>query len=343
MATVNPNLTKEWNYTLNEDLSPCEVLPNSDKKVWWKCSKNHIWQASIASRTRGTGCPTCNSERRTSFPEYALMYYLKKCGYDIIHTYQGYGYELDIYIPSKRGAIEYDGIFWHKNRTKKDMEKNLKCKQNGITLYQIREGLPSLSDSSIDYIVQKNQKNLTKIIQELLNAITGITIDINLDRDFIAIENLRVFTEKEESLLFTNSELANQWSHERNGSLKPEHFTSNSGRKVWWRCHSGHKWQATIHNRNKGSDCPYCANQKILPGYNDLSSQSPILANEWDKELNGTLSIKHVGVNSHKQVYWVCNKGHKWKATIKDRNQGSGARFALIEKCFRDTHKGFSW
>ena len=48
------------------------------------------------------------------------------------------GYELDIYIPSKKIAIEYDGSFWHENKTKKDLEKNQKCKKDGIILYRIR-------------------------------------------------------------------------------------------------------------------------------------------------------------------------------------------------------------
>ena len=122
---------------MNDGLTPVDVMPNSGQKVWWKCNKGHEWQAVIASRNNEHGCPVCNSERKTSFPEYALVYYLKEYGLDVMHSYREQGYELDIYIPSKKIAIEYDGYLWHKNIIKKDLEKNYKCKKDGIVLYRI--------------------------------------------------------------------------------------------------------------------------------------------------------------------------------------------------------------
>ena len=65
MQTVNSALTKEWNYEKNGDLTPSDVLPNSGKKVWWKCSEGHEWQATIASRNGGRGCPVCAKEKRS--------------------------------------------------------------------------------------------------------------------------------------------------------------------------------------------------------------------------------------------------------------------------------------
>ena len=111
LQTVNPALAKEWNYEKNDDLKPEEFAANSNKDVWWKCSKGHVWHASIANRSKGNGCPVCNSERKTSFPEYALAYYLKRSGLDVVHSYRAKGYELDIYIPSLKIAIEYDGYY----------------------------------------------------------------------------------------------------------------------------------------------------------------------------------------------------------------------------------------
>ena len=138
LQTVNPTLANEWHYEKNKGLTPEDVMPNSNKKVWWKCQKGHEWQTSIANRNYGYGCPVCNSERHTSFPEYAILYYLKEYGLEVIHSYKEKGYELDIYIPSKRIAIEYDGSFWHKDSSK-DQMKYKKCKECEILLYRIRE------------------------------------------------------------------------------------------------------------------------------------------------------------------------------------------------------------
>ena len=130
--------------------------------------------------------------------------------------------------------------------------------------------MPSLSDSSIDYVVQRNQKDLSKILAEVLCRIIGTDVDVDLDRDTIAIENLREYTEKEKSILFSNPKVAAEWNYERNGNLKPEHFPANSNKKVWWKCSNGHEWQSIIGNRNKGRGCPYCAGKKILKSYNGM-------------------------------------------------------------------------
>ena len=64
LQTVNPQLAKEWNYEKNNELTPSDVMPNSGKKVWWKCSKGHEWQASVTKRNYGRGCPECAKQKR---------------------------------------------------------------------------------------------------------------------------------------------------------------------------------------------------------------------------------------------------------------------------------------
>ncbi len=327
LQTVNPTLAKEWHYEKNNGLTPRDVTPNSGQKTWWRCSKGHEWRATINDRSRGRGCPICNSERHTSFPEYAIVYYLKKYGLDVLHSYRGQGYELDVYIPSKKIAIEYDGYLWHKNKMKQELEKNYNCAKDGIKLYRIREGLPLLNDSSIDYVVQRNQENLSKILKLLLSEITETIVEIDLKRDAIAIENLREFTEKENSLLFSNPEMAKEWNFERNGHLKPEHFAANSNKKVWWKCSKGHEWQATIADRNRGKGCPYCAGQKVIIGENDLQTINPSLVKEWNYEKNIGLMPTDVMPNSSQKVWWKCSQRHEWQARIADRNQGRGCPY----------------
>ncbi len=332
LATVNPKLVSEWNYDKNGNLRPEDFIANSSKKVWWKCSKGHEWQTTIINRNKGRGCPICSSERNTSFPEYALLYYLRKYGIETEHSYKRKGYELDIYIPIKKIAIEYDGYFYHKNKTKKDLEKNHKCKEDGIKLYRIREGLPSLNDYSIDYTVDKNQKDLAEVLQKVLSEIVGFTTDIDISRDAIEIENLREYTEKDNSLLCINPTLAKEWNYEMNGSLRPEHVLANSGKKIWWKCDKGHEWQATIAHRNNGRGCPYCSGKKVLAGYNDLATINPKLAKEWNYERNGNLRPEDFTAGSHKKVWWKCEKGHEWQATIEKRNKDRGCPYCSGRK-----------
>ena len=61
LATKDPPLAAQWHPTLNGDLTPDMVTVGSRKKVWWQCSKGHVWQAIIHSRACGAkrGCPAC--------------------------------------------------------------------------------------------------------------------------------------------------------------------------------------------------------------------------------------------------------------------------------------------
>ena len=327
LQTVNPGLAKEWDYDKNGSLKPEDVTANNGKKVWWRCSKGHEWQAKIYHRNNGSGCPVCHSERNTSLPEFALLYYLKQNGIEVLHSYKECGYELDIYIPAQHTAIEFDGYFWHKKKTRKDLEKNRQCEKDGIKLFRIREGLPSLNDSSIDYVIRKDHKDISDAFKAILNEIIGISVDIDLKRDAIAIENLREHMEKENSIVFSNPEIAKEWNFERNGNLRPEHVVSNSGKIVWWKCSKGHEWQARIQHRSNGFGCPYCAGRIAITGLNDLQTVNPDLAKEWDREKNSGLTPMDVLPNSEKKVWWKCQQGHEWQAIVGNRSKGQGCPY----------------
>lgn len=320
LRTVNPVVASEWNYEKNGDLIPENFTANSNKKMWWICHKGHEWRSTISNRNNGNGCPQCSSERHTSFPEFALLYYLRKCELDAVHAYREKGYELDIYIPSKRVAIEYDGYYWHKSKIENDLAKNLQCENDGIKLYRIREGLSSLNSSSTDFVIQKNQKDLPEKIAEIIRQIIGVSIIVNLEQDSISIEQLREHTEKETSILFINPEIAKEWNYEKNGNLRPEPFAAYSSKKVWWKCKKGHEWQETLANRSKNVGCPYCAGKRVLVGYNDLETINPALAKEWNYSKNGKLKPQNFTIRSGIKVWWKCNEGHEWEARIADRN-----------------------
>ena len=59
-----PEVAKEWHPTKNKELTPNQFTYGSGKKVWWKCSKKHNWQATIVSRTKGKSCPLCGRQKR---------------------------------------------------------------------------------------------------------------------------------------------------------------------------------------------------------------------------------------------------------------------------------------
>jgi len=63
LATKNPELSKQWHSSKNENLTPFDVTSSSRKKVWWICKIcKYEWIATIANRNKGNDCPICAKE-----------------------------------------------------------------------------------------------------------------------------------------------------------------------------------------------------------------------------------------------------------------------------------------
>lgn len=119
-------------------------------------------------------------------------------------------------------------------------------------------------------------------------------------------------------------ELIAQWDAVRNGSLKPDQITEGSSQKVWWKCEKGHSWKAAPYIRAKGHGCPYCANKQVLTGFNDLETVFPELAAQWHPAKNGEKTPRDVIATTHDAAWWLCKKGHAWRATVASRTRGCG-------------------
>ena len=61
-ATKHPTLLSEWHPTRNT-IGPSEISPSSGKKVWWRCTKGHEWDDTVAHRAAGRNCPICSGRR----------------------------------------------------------------------------------------------------------------------------------------------------------------------------------------------------------------------------------------------------------------------------------------
>lgn len=117
-------------------------------------------------------------------------------------------------------------------------------------------------------------------------------------------------------------ELLREWHPAKNAPLTPEGITYGSKRSVWWKCKKGHEWQTAVYTRAAGSGCPYCAGKRAWPGENDLASQRPDLATQWHPTKNNGVTPADIPLGSHHMAWWVCEKGHEWKAIVKSRAIG---------------------
>ena len=276
LETLMPSLAKEWHPTKNGNLKPSDVSIGTNKKVWWKCPLGHEYQASIANRKNGTKCPICDSGKHTSFAEQAIFFYVKKLYPNAISQYHADflgKMELDIYIPSIKYAIEYDGKPWHnkkKGALERDRKKYLLCHKEGIKLVRIAEELRPLGSNVADWSLSSKNlhryKNLEYIIYQLLTKLNFSqkyflqNFDINITRDQFEIQKYKVNRHEKNSLSTLFHEIAKEWHPTKNGNLTPEMFVPGSHKKFWWKCSiCGNEYMMSIYHRTQRKQgCRIC-------------------------------------------------------------------------------------
>ena len=343
IQSQNALLASEWNQSKNGK-SASEVSIRSGIKYWWTCSKCRFeWQATPHNRTNGalgTGCPQCAQESQTSYPEQVLFYFIRKHYSDAINRYTDTflgRMELDIYIPSLKIGIEYDGVAWHsvKETQERELQKYLACQKHGVFLIRIRENSNENFTTACDQLISISRHPSNQDLHQTLTLVSKhVPMDdvFAIDLEEQQIRATYIVREKEHALSVVSPSIIKYWSFEKNKDISPNNISIGSKYRAWWRCEQGHEWQAVVsamvRNRYKHpskSGCPYCANQKVLIGFNDLSTTNPQLAREWHPSLNQILSPTTVTRGSNKKAWWLCSVcGHKWQAQINSRSKGTG-------------------
>ena len=118
-------------------------------------------------------------------------------------------------------------------------------------------------------------------------------------------------------------ELLKEWDYKKN-TIDLETLTYGSNKKVWWLCSKKHSFSTTPKSKFRSTEkkhkgCPYCSNQKVGYG-NDLKTNFPDIAKEWDYEKNST-TPEDFTLGSDKKVWWLCNKGHSYERMITTRTR----------------------
>jgi len=333
LQVLNPELSKQWHPSKNGLLTPSDVTSSSSKRVWWQCEKGHEWETTVNARNSGgrfRGCPHCAQEMQTSFPEQAIHFYLKETFKDTLNRFKhNERWEIDVFIPSLNFGIEYDGIRFHNENKKSDSEKENYIQGEGIHLLRVKETAEkTVNCYRIDNIIFCNKSlsdlQLNEVIKACFEYLSENTTrkfsvaDIDIKRDRSKIYDLYVKGEKERSFSVKYTELSKQWHHVKNGNLSPDLVSAFTHKKVWWQCDKGHEWEASVNKRANGRNCPYCAGQRVCDD-NSLQMLNPEISKQWHSTKNQGLTPNDVTVGSNKVVWWQCDKGHEWEASIVKR------------------------
>ncbi|MCF8129410.1 MAG: hypothetical protein K9N10_12920 [Deltaproteobacteria bacterium] len=334
-----PKLIESWHPTKNGSLTPFDVFPKSGRKAWWLCDHGHEWEARIAGRSNGKGCPYCSGHKlgktnclAAKFPKVAKDWHPIKNGdltpFDVMQKTDlrvwwkcSKGHEWEATVSSRANGTSCPYCAGQKATKENNFAKKFPhlvsewhpVKNGELTPEKI---LPK-SDKEIWWLCKNGHEWKT----QLKKRARGDGCPFCSGHKPSEINNL--------SCLFP--EIAKEWHPTKNGKLSPLHVTPKSDKKVWWKCKKGHEWQAQVKNRSNGNNCPYC-NNRLADQNNNFAVLYPEIAKEWHPTKNNELSPNSFLSQSNIKVWWKCNYGHEWKASISSRTNGSNC-----PKCFSQT------
>lgn len=173
LATIRPDIAKDWDYSKNK-LTPNNILPMSNKYIWWKCNEGHNWKTKVSTRTiYNTGCPYCSEskgeKRIRNFLTVNKVKFKPQFTFKNLIGIGGGLLRFDFAILNDDNSIklliEYDGEFHfkklyhgdgHEEIVIHDQIKNEYCKNNNIKLLRI----PYWESKNIEKVLEKELLNL---------------------------------------------------------------------------------------------------------------------------------------------------------------------------------------
>ena len=340
LATTHPEIAKEWDFEKNGNLTPQFVKAGSNKSVWWACGKSaHSWKGVVANRARlGRGCPFCANQRilkgyndlATTHPKIAETWSQKN--YPVLNLDVMAGSGKRYWWSCDQGHDFLMAVF----RRRQGSECNIcagKVVAAGVNdlastnpqllgEWNLERNLPL---RPTDVTISSNKKVWWTCAKNKLHIWQSSPNNRKRNGCPVCIGYLILPGVNDLPTLYP--ELFSEWAFDLNTNLSPTTVPTRSNLKIWWRCpnDSQHTWQAAIGNRSRrGDGCPFCSNQALLMGYNDLASKFPEISEEWDRVKNSPLTPNEVLFGTDQSVWWKClvDNRHVWKAQVSKRTAG---------------------
>ena len=336
LASQRPDIASEWHPEKNGTVKPTAVFVRSSQMSWWRCALGHEWEAKVVDR-QVSGCPFCSNRRilpgyndlASEAPELARDWNLNR-NEGLLPTQITAGSSKRVWwicekghewqtTPANRSGLG-TGCPFCSGMKRIEGENDLKATHPKIAAEWNYERNKGLNPSHIGAASNKKVWWTCDEGHEFERVVSVRTMQGINDCPFCksrkAFEGLN-------DLATTHPDLAKEWHPIKNKSLKPTQITHrNSRTSIWWMCDKGHEWEAVARNRTiGGTGCPYCVRKKAIPGKNDLASLHPELLLQWNKEKNTAVSPSQLLPGSGKRVWWICSRGHEWKASVGGRAQ----------------------
>jgi hypothetical protein len=269
LARVKPQLAAQWHPNKNGHLTPSQVTPGSDRKVWWKCEKGHEWETAVYNR-KTYGCPECS---RIKSKGKRKKITLREARADLVEEWH----------PVKNGELTPDDVTYG---SRKNVWWICELGHEWRQLVKVRslgQQCPYCSGirPSEQYNLQVVNPELAKQWHPTKNgSLTPEQVTPGSEKYIWWVcEKGHVWDamiydrssggscpyclgRRRSNFTSLSPTLAKQWHPMENGALTPDKIPRGSNRKVWWLCEKGHEWEAGILDRRHGQKCPDCSHRR---------------------------------------------------------------------------------
>ena len=333
LATRDPELAAQWDYDANAPLTPNQVMPHTDKSVFWICQKGHHWKAPISRRSTGKGCPICaNMKIIPGLNDFATL------RPDLMKEWD---YAKNGDVSPQQLSEKTDKKVWWCCKLGHEWQASLKFRARGkvgcpiCANNAILTGFNDLATTYPNLAAQWDQKKNGDLTPQQVTSGSDKEVWWICEKGHEWKVSVMNRTRRGDGCPYCSNRkvlagfndlatiapgVAAQWHPSRNGSLMPQDVVAGSGRIVWWQCPLGHEWESAISKRVLRQDkCPYCVNRRVWPGFNDLATLEPEIAAQWHPALNGSLTAHTVLAGSNRYAWWICHEGHVWRTIISNR------------------------
>lgn len=259
------------------------------------------------------------------YTQNSIEEFVSSLGFECLETRKVIApYELDIYIPEKNIAIEYDGIYWHsswsketdKNKEAYHLMKTEMCEAKGIQLLHIFETeWVDLNKREIWKSVIKHKLGLSEKIPARKCKIN--TVDKQTAKDFINKNHLQGFCAGAHTYkgLYYNDELV------QIVSIGKSRYSS--GDELLRMC-------------SKLGICVQGGASKLLKGINCISYGNRRWCSTLSNVYNSVMEFSHVSA----PCYWYVEKGNLYhrssfmKHKLKDKLKVFDDKMTEVENCY---------
>jgi putative zinc ribbon protein len=291
---THPELRREWDPKLNEDVSFETLRTNSRTNVWWLCARDpkHEWRADIWRRAvKGSGCPYCSGLKVLREASFAALYpNLAAEWHPTLNK------KLD---PWQLAPMSNRRVWWQCNSVHKhEWSTRLHsrtiygsgCRQchnirNPLSTGDravAREWHPTLNGPlTPEGISAGSRKRVWWLCANVPAHKWQASVQVRVRAKTRCPECAKSSPRtKLPPLHLYDPVLASQWHPTRNAGRKAAEFSPTSHFKAWWICptNPSHAWPALIRNRAKlRHGCPHCSPRTrfVSPG-NPWPTVSPI-------------------------------------------------------------------